>query len=163
MPTKAPSATTPSAVAPRRTDPTDFITTNCPLTWQGITVFGIVVLGFGWQSHGAPFDPRSAVGASYLIQKTEQGIDVEPCTQRVEQLDHWHQGIEPIGGSFLSSLIWTPASIRIPCASRTERDRLREQRRSPKSAKFLPRTLAGRASGTTARVTSASSLRPMGG
>jgi hypothetical protein len=23
----------------------------------------------GWQSHGAPFDSQSAVGASYLIQK----------------------------------------------------------------------------------------------
>src|SRR5690242_2111643 len=66
MPTKAPPATTTSAAiasatAPRTcTDPMDFVRTNCQLTWNGITVFGIVDMGFGWQSHGAPFDPKSA-------------------------------------------------------------------------------------------------------
>ena len=36
MPTKAPSATTPSTAAPRPcADPSDFITTNCQLTCQG--------------------------------------------------------------------------------------------------------------------------------
>jgi hypothetical protein len=74
MPTKVPSATTPSAFAPRTcTDPADFFTTNCQLTWYGITVFGIVDTGVGWQSHGAPFDPKSAVGSSYLIQKQNRG------------------------------------------------------------------------------------------
>jgi predicted porin len=70
VPTKAPPSLTDLTAAPRPcTDPSDFFTTNCQLTWQGITVFGIVDTGVGWQSHGAPFDPRSAVGASYLIQK----------------------------------------------------------------------------------------------
>jgi len=71
MPTKAPPAPTDLAAAPPRTciDPSDFITTNCQLTWHGITLFGTIDAGFGWQSHGAPWDPRSAVGASYLIQK----------------------------------------------------------------------------------------------
>src|ERR1700757_4966655 len=70
MPTKVPSAMMPSAVAPRTcTDPADFFTTNCQLTWYGITVFGIVDTGFGWQSHGTPFNQLSSVAASYLIQK----------------------------------------------------------------------------------------------
>ena len=74
MPTRAPSATTPSAVAPHTcNDPVDFFTTNCPLTWYGITLYGIVDTGVGWQSHGAPFDPKSAVGSSYLIQKQNRG------------------------------------------------------------------------------------------
>src|SRR5260370_27796967 len=47
----------------------DFVATNCELTWQGITVYGIVDMGGGYQTHGAPFDPRSSVGASYLLQK----------------------------------------------------------------------------------------------
>jgi hypothetical protein len=65
-----PPGTMTSTAAPTPcTDPADFITTNCQLTWHGITLFGTVDMGFGWQSHGAPFDNRSAVTTSYLIQK----------------------------------------------------------------------------------------------
>src|ERR1700681_2151964 len=61
VPTKAPSAATPSTAAPQPCAvPSDFITTNCQLTWHGITIFGMVDMGFGWQSHGAPFGPISA-------------------------------------------------------------------------------------------------------
>jgi predicted porin len=68
IPMKAPPVATAST--PKLcTDPWDFIDTNCQLTWYGITVYGTIDAGAGWQSHGAPFDPRSAVGASYLIQK----------------------------------------------------------------------------------------------
>jgi hypothetical protein len=67
MPMTTPPAT---AAAPKPcTDPSDFIYTNCQLTWRGITIYVIVDMGLGWQSHGAPFDPQSAVAASYLIQK----------------------------------------------------------------------------------------------
>jgi predicted porin len=68
VPTKAAAATTASAPKPC-TDGWDFVATDCQLTWRGITVYGAIDAGFGWQSHGAPWDPRSAVGASYLIQK----------------------------------------------------------------------------------------------
>ncbi len=68
VPTGASPAT--AASAPKTcTGVWDFIETNCQLTWYGITVYGTIDAGFGWQSHGAPFDPRSAAGASYLIQK----------------------------------------------------------------------------------------------
>jgi len=36
----------------------DFIETDCQLTWYGI-----------YQTHGAPLDPRSPPGASYLVQR----------------------------------------------------------------------------------------------
>ena len=68
MPMKAPPAAAVS-VPKLCTDAWNFIATDCQLTWQGITVYGTIDAGVGWQSHGAPFDPRSAVGASYLIQK----------------------------------------------------------------------------------------------
>jgi hypothetical protein len=32
---------------------------DCQLTWYGITLYGTIDAGFGWQSHGAPFDPRT--------------------------------------------------------------------------------------------------------
>jgi predicted porin len=47
----------------------DFVVTNCPLTWNGITVYGTIDGGVTWRSHGAPFNGTSAVGTDYLIQK----------------------------------------------------------------------------------------------
>jgi predicted porin len=47
----------------------DFVATACPLTWNGITVYGTIDAGVTWLSHGAPFNGTSAVGAAYLIQK----------------------------------------------------------------------------------------------
>jgi hypothetical protein len=50
----------------------DFVATKCQLTWRGITVYGTIDVGGGWQSHGAPFDPLSAPGASYMIRKSNR-------------------------------------------------------------------------------------------
>src|SRR5262245_34430228 len=62
VPTKAQSGT--AAFNPKPcTGLWDFIATNCELTWQGITIYGTIDVGGGWQSHGAPFDPLSAGGA----------------------------------------------------------------------------------------------------
>jgi predicted porin len=47
----------------------DFVFTNCPLTWNGVTVYGTIDAGVTWRSHGAPFNGTSAVGEDYLIQK----------------------------------------------------------------------------------------------
>src|SRR5260370_28106671 len=33
----------------------DFIATSCPLSWYGITVYGVVDAGVTWQSHATPF------------------------------------------------------------------------------------------------------------
>src|SRR5258707_6230964 len=66
--TGATAATAASAPKPC-TDGWGFIAPDCQLTWKGITVYGTIDAGFGWQSHGAPWDPRSAVGASYSIHK----------------------------------------------------------------------------------------------
>ena len=63
------SAATPVPAPKPCTDASDFVSTDCQLRWRGITVYGIIDAGVGWQSHGAQWDPRSAVGASYLIQK----------------------------------------------------------------------------------------------
>jgi predicted porin len=47
----------------------DFLATACPLTWYGITVYGTIDVGVGYQTHGAPFDKYFVTGASYFIQK----------------------------------------------------------------------------------------------
>jgi hypothetical protein len=45
----------------------DFFLTACPLSWYGITFFGIVDLGGTYQTHGTPFDRNYPTGASYLL------------------------------------------------------------------------------------------------
>ena len=98
VPTGASAAT--AASAPKAcTDGWSFIATNCQLTWQGITVFGIVDTGVGWQSHGAAFDPKSAVGSSYLIQKQNRGSIWTLAPNALSNSFIGIKGIEPIGGN----------------------------------------------------------------
>jgi predicted porin len=71
MVTKAPPPVVAQAASPPAPCGSlwDFVATACPLTWYGITVYGTIDVGGGWQSHGAPFSPIYTTGASYLIQK----------------------------------------------------------------------------------------------
>jgi predicted porin len=71
MATKAvPAATTKASLQPATCSSLeDFVVTACPLTWNGITVYGTIDGGVTWLSHGAPFNGTSAVGAAYLVQK----------------------------------------------------------------------------------------------
>ena len=69
MATKAvPAATTTASLPPASCSSLeDFIVTACPLTWNGITVYGTIDFGVTWLSHGAAFSGTSAVGANYII------------------------------------------------------------------------------------------------
>src|ERR1700730_552418 len=98
-PTNPSPATTASAPKPC-TRLWGFIDTNCQLTWQGITVYGTIDAGVGWQSHGAPFDPRSAAGASYLIQRQNRSSMWGAAPNALSQSTIGIKGTEPIGGSF---------------------------------------------------------------
>src|SRR6266852_3238615 len=98
MPMKAPPAAVASAPKPC-TDGWSFISTDCQLTWKGITVYGTIDAGFGWQSHGAPWDPRSAVGASYLIQKQNRSPLWSLAPNGLTNSFIGIKGTEPIGGN----------------------------------------------------------------
>ena len=45
----------------------DFFFTACPLTWYGVTVYGVVDMGGNYSTHGTPFDPNHPTGEGYLI------------------------------------------------------------------------------------------------
>jgi predicted porin len=96
VPVKPPS-TSASASRPC-TDGWDFSSTDCQLTWQGITLYGIVDAGFGWQSHGTQWDTRSAVTASYLIQKQNNSAVFGPAANVLSNSFIGIKGTEPIGG-----------------------------------------------------------------
>jgi predicted porin len=98
MPLKAPPAAAASAAKPC-TDAWDFIATNCQLTWHGITIYGTIDAGVGWQSHGAPLDTRSAVGASYLIQKQNRSPLWSLAPNALSNSTIGIKGTEPIGGN----------------------------------------------------------------
>src|SRR3982074_2380454 len=115
VPTGASAATAASAPKPC-TDGWSFIATDCQLTWKGITVYGTIDAGFGWQSHGAPWDPRSAGGASYLIQKQNNSALRGPAPNALTNSFIGIKGTEPIGGNvsvvFALDAVFDPYSLR---------------------------------------------------
>jgi len=44
----------------------EFFATDCPLTWHGITVFGVYDVGVGWVSHGLPENGFNYEGESLI-------------------------------------------------------------------------------------------------
>jgi predicted porin len=47
----------------------DFLTTSCPLTYSGITLYGTVDMGVGYDKFGAPWNPTAHFGDNYMISK----------------------------------------------------------------------------------------------
>lgn len=78
----------------------DFIATNCELSWQGITIYGTVDGGGGWQSRSAPLDSRSAPGASYLIEKMNRSSRWSLAPNALSTSTIGIKGSEPVGGTF---------------------------------------------------------------
>ena len=66
--TKAPPLVVP-AIPATCTGVSQFFLTDCVLSWYGISVYGTVDAGGGYQTHGAPFNGYYPQGASYSIQK----------------------------------------------------------------------------------------------
>ena len=78
----------------------DFIETDCQLTWYGITLYGAIDAGFTYQTHGAPFDPRSPPGSAYIVQRYSRSSsrwDLAP--NGLQNSFIGIKGTEPIGGN----------------------------------------------------------------
>jgi predicted porin len=63
--TKAPASLAPASC----TNAEQFITTDCLLSYYGITVYGTVDIGGGYESHGTPFNSSIITGVEELLQK----------------------------------------------------------------------------------------------
>jgi predicted porin len=50
----------------------EFATTDCTLTWHGITLYGAYDIGIGWVSHGLPQNPYNYEGSS-LVNRNANG------------------------------------------------------------------------------------------
>src|SRR5262249_44350149 len=96
VPGKA-SPTTVASTPKTCTGVWDFIETNCQLPGSGIRLYGAIDAGYGYQTHGAPLDPRSPPGASYLVQKTNRGPRWELAPNGLSNSLVGIKGTEPIG------------------------------------------------------------------
>src|SRR6266436_3327400 len=93
------SASTSTSAPKTCTGVWDFIETDCQLTWYGITLYGAIDAGFGYQTHGAPLDPRSPPGASYLVQKYSRSSRWDIAPNGLQNSFIGIKGAEPIGGN----------------------------------------------------------------
>jgi predicted porin len=66
--TKAPVVSAPAGPASCDSVPAFFLTT-CQLAMYGIRLYGVIDVGAGYQTNGAPFNPQYPQGSSYLVQK----------------------------------------------------------------------------------------------
>jgi predicted porin len=67
--TKAPVPTA-AAAGPGPCDSVPaFFLGSCQLAWYGVKVYGVVDVGGGYQTNGAPFNPQFPQGSSYVVQK----------------------------------------------------------------------------------------------
>jgi predicted porin len=64
---------TPTPAAPLApascTNATDFVLTDCALAYYGITVYGTIDIGGGYETHGTPFNQNIITGVEELVQK----------------------------------------------------------------------------------------------
>ena len=58
-----------SFIAQASKEPLSVVTGDGPITWRGITLFGVADAGLAWQSHGAPFNGYYPQGLEYAIAK----------------------------------------------------------------------------------------------
>src|SRR6202789_1749607 len=65
LPTAAPASAAPAKPA-ACASLQDFAATDCPLTWHGITIFGVYDVGVGWVSHGLPENGYNYEGESLV-------------------------------------------------------------------------------------------------
>jgi predicted porin len=97
--TKAPPLVTPTLPA-TCTGVSQFFITDCVLSWYGISVYGAVDTGYGYQTHGAPFDRYFAQGASYSIGKMNRQAMWGLAPGGLSQSNIGIRGAESIGGDW---------------------------------------------------------------
>jgi predicted porin len=73
---------------------------ECPLTWNGITLYGTIDIGAGYQTHGVPFNGVYPNGVEHLISKNSNGPGYNWMPNGLGQSHVGIKGIETITGSW---------------------------------------------------------------
>ena len=79
---------------------------ECPLTWNGITLYGTIDTGGGYQTHGVPFNGAYPNGVEHLISKNSNAPLYSGMPNGLGQSHIGVKGMEPISSdwSFLFNL-----------------------------------------------------------
>jgi predicted porin len=114
----------------------EFVATGCPLTWNGITLYGVYDVGVGWVSHGLPENGYNYEGESLInrngnhsqfllapnnLQQTGLGIK-----GKVEFKDDWYAvfnastGINPQSGQLANMAATNTTNNGLPRGSYSE-------------------------------------------
>src|SRR5215469_14196243 len=78
----------------------EFIHTDCPLTWHGITLYGTYDVGVGWVSHGMPQSPYNYEGQSLINRNANLSFSDTAPTEMS------HLSLR-VGGSLQNLRSWT--------------------------------------------------------
>ncbi len=100
MVTKAPPAEATTNATAACDSFWNFISTNCPLAWYGITLYGTIDTGGGWQSNTAPLNGLSSFGVNYMIQKNSNRSLWVPAPNGLSQSNIGIKGNEPLGSGW---------------------------------------------------------------
>jgi predicted porin len=73
---------------------------NSSLTWNGITLYGIVDVGLQYQSHGVPISDYFPAGSESIISKNSNGSVTGVTPNNLSQSRIGLSGLEPLGGDF---------------------------------------------------------------
>jgi predicted porin len=99
--TKAPPLAPVAPVLPAAcTGVPQFFLTDCVLSAYGISVYGTIDTGYGYQTHGAPFDRHFSPGVAYTIQKMGRSPMWELSPGGLAQSNIGIRGAESIGGDW---------------------------------------------------------------
>jgi hypothetical protein len=121
--TKAPPVSAPPGPPSCDSVPAFFLST-CQLAWYGVRFYGVIDVGGGYQTNGAPFNPQFPQGSSYVVQKMNR----EPMwTLAPNALSRSSIGIqvnEPIAPGWAFVAILKPGLTLTRCSSPMGRHRL---------------------------------------
>ena len=76
------------------------MSTDGPLTWKGITIFGTVDVGATWQNHGAPLSDTFAPGLNQYASAQNQRSLFSGGENNMSQSKFGVKGEEDVGGGF---------------------------------------------------------------
>jgi predicted porin len=116
LPTAKPAPPPPPVLA-SCANVTEFFTTNCPLTYYGITVYGTVDMGLAYQTWGTPFNRDAHVGLEYLVSSNSNRAQFSIAPNGLSQSFIGVKATEPLayGWSFIFNwqMGFDPYSLQI--------------------------------------------------
>lgn len=114
----------------------EFLTTDCPLTWYGVTIYGAYDIGVGWVSHGLPENGYNYEGESLINRNgnhpqfliapnnlSQTGLGIKA---REEFMDDWFAvfnastGINPQSGQLANMAATNTTNAGLPRSSYSE-------------------------------------------